>query len=418
MVGVLAGLMTVMSWMPATYAETETPAGSDQGASSELLVIDRQTAMDMANDYSTGYSDLEQQIIDTKISTSGLIRGANMALDGKEQMKEAARALRQMGLPVPKSLDPDMTTEEEFNTYYALAIQAENVKLGIAQMENSLPSVKPQLESGVDQLLTNYFYVTDMLNNQLDYYKIQEDNFKQSKVKHDLGQMSDNDFLDAQANLENLNYQIKALVLNQESLDLNLRKLLGIQDGVKVTWEDSYLTDLDRTLEEYDVYKKLAFENSVALKNAKASLESAKAVKDFYMSALYDISNQMQGDVGIIEAQSKLDKVSLAVEKDIYKAYQKVLQTSKDLEVAQQTVIASQWQAKQAKASYDKGLMTESQLELAEFAVSNNQASANQLERHLVVALDDLMRTTITAGGSTSASGQSSGNAQMGGMAQ
>lgn len=362
-------------------------------SSDEDIKLTREDVISLAIAYSDVKENLEDNIFELQKADASLYRAKESQEKMKESMDESKAMLKKMGLPVPDSLY--FTAEDEFNIFYAVQIQYEEIHTQLLQLQNTLETIDIQIASGTDQLLSNYFYLNEMVEAQTYYMDLQMANFDNLKQKYDMGLISENDYLDGKNQRDIAIYQFRQMIINRDNLELELRKLTGLEDKQKVVWIDSYLDDKDRTLEEYDVYLDLTLNNKVDIKNSALAVESAEKKLDLYMSALYDITNQYKGDLAILDAKATYNQAVKTAEVDLYSNYSSIKQIAKAIELNQIDLRLSEWQYEKAKASYEVGYITENDLNMSQYGIMMKEIEKHQNERKIVIALDELLRGTV-----------------------
>jgi len=370
-------LMLISSQMVMTFAE---------------VVIDRNTAIEMAISSSASKESLEDTTLDLHANMANLYRYAQQQKDAEENYSKMIETMTKMGLPIADEMI--FNGEDEFNAFYSMQIQYASINAQYLALKDSLASVDLQIISGVDTLLTNLLYLKEMIVLQDNYIAVQEELLTDAETQYTLGLLSDNAYEDAKADYQIAVYEKQQFNYKEENLELQLKQMLGLSMGDDIVLSDDYMSP-NTDLEPIEVYQTKALENRNDIKSARYQLDAAKSIYDYNMSAVSDLMNVFKANMAVEKAASDLEDTKIDVYKDILQAYNAVEDAEKTLEIAKKSYEVALAGQRQAQISYDQGLIKDTDLALAKFSAQNSLATLKSNIRTLYLAIETLNNKTV-----------------------
>ena len=370
-------LMLISSQMVMTFAE---------------VVIDRNTAIEMAISSSASKESLEDTTLDLHANMANLYRYAQQQKDAEENYSKMIETMTKMGLPIADEMI--FNGEDEFNAFYSMQIQYASINAQYLALKDSLASVDLQIISGVDTLLTNLLYLKEMIVLQDNYIAVQEELLTDAETQYTLGLLSDNAYEDAKADYQIAVYEKQQFNYKEENLELQFKQMLGLSMDDQMVLSDDYMSP-KANLDALESYQAKALENRNDIKSATYQVDAAKSIYDYNMSAVSDLMNVFKANMAVEKAESDLEDTKVAVYKDVLEAYNRVDDAKKTLEIAKKNYEVALEGQRQAEISFDQGLIKDTDLALAKFAAQNSLATLKSDIRTLYLAIETLNNKTV-----------------------
>ncbi|MBS7526596.1 TolC family protein [Fusibacter paucivorans] len=356
------------------------------------VTLDRDTAVTRAIESSNAKEDLNDSLKTLNGQVATLHNYAKQQKDGKSNYDSMVDMMNANNIPISDKYY--YTAVEKYNYFYSMQIQYESVNAQYKALKDTVDTFDLQLEAGVDQLMTKLIYLNEMLVLQNDYVDIQLKLYKDAETQHDLGLLSENEYLDAKESYLKSLYSASQTYYSQQSLELQFKELLGLNVDDTLTLKDDYLSP-DTNIETLDYYENLALENRNDIKSAKYALDAAYTTYDLNMRGLYDLTNKLRAQMAVDQAEAAYDAVKVAAHQDVLAAYNEVINAQKNLAISQKNYEIQLASQNQTKISYEQGLIKKTDLDLVNYATSASLEALKDQIRTVYLAVETINQSTV-----------------------
>lgn len=386
-------MIIVLSLLLSTFVYAE---------SDDILTIEK--AIEMALEDRSSVNNLDDSIED-------LWKNYNSAVDGKRQIEANISTLNKFEKLYKKqyidqeNLSPDELYELEVyqsiygdeppnyssSTYFELFVQPRDftyysLYAEVQKLKNTRKTIDPNIERAVKNLYIQVLELQATVELQNEYLEISTQQHDQLDKKHSLGQVSTDELVSSELNLEILSKQIEQLNLNFDSLLMNFNQLIETNITETYRFVDYLITDVDkysfssihRTLDEY---LDDGIMNRAEVKNARIALDVKERedsiIKDYISVELS--STRINSDIALLIALNDLEVAEANVTENITDGYINMMSLWKEYLLSVETYNLANNNFNDMNNRFELGQVTnldlilvEYNLKLAENTVDNN----------------------------------------------
>ncbi|MBS4959804.1 MAG: TolC family protein [Clostridiales bacterium] len=360
--GIAAVLMAVMIFPTGVFAKEGQITYSNK---KEKVDVNLKTALE---DHVLNYDEALAKGLDNNTSIQTLEDNVELMEDSKQKLMQT----------VDYIAVPDDTTI--IATLPTVSLSALN---SINSLDTNLQNSKYNkeiIEISTEYMVKNYFIQIKKAEDQLELAKqslsVAEESYEQSRVKNELGMLSDVDLATAKDKLEQSKKAVESLELSIQSLYVGLNNLLGFDTAERYTIEytaDTEPVSVEAGIESY-VTRKLSTDPYIKIQEANA--ESAKFGVNAYA---YDGASEsyMSKEVKMKTAERTLKDTSDSMREKIRSTYNSLQQLEANRISLETALSTAQRNYDTAKKNFEIGNTT--QLAVDQAALAVKQAETNIL---------------------------------------